>query len=53
MDITALLLNKSVPCKILNSTVGLLRLRGLSPSLPSSQGHRFYARRGEEDRKNI
>lgn len=53
MDVTATLFNMSVPCKILNSTVRLLQLRGLSLAPRPSQGERFYERRGEEEKKNI
>jgi len=54
MDVPATLFNKSLPCKILNSTVWLLRLRGLTLFSPApSQGERFCARRGEEEKKNI
>lgn len=51
MDVTAPLFNKSVPCKILNSTLWLLRLRGRSLFSPSQvKGEGFMQEEGRKKR---
>ena len=41
MDVTATVFNKSVPCKILDSTLWLLQLKGLPSPLPQVKGKDF------------